>query len=150
MTPPPVEFSDTVLLWAGFAVSAILALTVKEWAESLVKGIRFMSDKSFNQGDVVFIDGSKATIMSIGMGKTVFAIVDSRGMVLRHVPNTRIEALKLEKVVNEDIHLDSQDEKAQAVIDLIQERQDKIDRVQSQHIANNAIEIKELKNGKKK
>ena len=45
MTPPPVEFSDTVLLWAGFAVSAILALTVKEWAESLVKGIRFMSDK---------------------------------------------------------------------------------------------------------
>jgi len=66
------------------------------------------------------------------------------------VPNTKIESLKLEKVVSEDIHLDSQDEKAQVIIDLIQERQEKIDKVQSQHIANNTIEIEELKNGKKK
>tara|TARA_A100000172_G_scaffold20332_1_gene11457 strand:- start:5062 stop:5508 length:447 start_codon:yes stop_codon:yes gene_type:complete len=148
MTPPPIEFNDTLLLWAGFAVSVIAALTVKEYAESIVKGLKFKADKSFNQGDVVFIDGAKATIMSIGIGKTVFAIVDCRGLVLRHVPNTKIEGLKLEKVVSEDIHMDSVDEKAQAVIDLIQDRQDKIDREQSHHISKNAIEIEELKNGK--
>jgi hypothetical protein len=148
MTPPTVEFSETLILWAGFALSVVIALTVKECAESLVKGMRFMNDKSFNQGDVVFIDGAKATIMSIGITKTVFAIVDCRGMVLRHVPNIKIESLKLEKMVSEEIHMDTHEEKAQAIINLIQERQVKVDNDQTRIISRNTDAINNLANDK--
>ena len=75
----------------------------------------------------------------------MFAIVDERGLVLRHVPNTKIENLKLERVVSEDVHQDTNEEKAQEIIDLIQDRQETIDSHQFSSISENAEAIKELK-----
>jgi|15BtaG_2_1085339.scaffolds.fasta_scaffold129721_1 hypothetical protein len=143
--PPVISLSDTQLVWVGFVLTLIAGLAIRDWATSLVKGLRFNFDKSFNQGDTVYIDGSRATIMSIGIQKTVFAIVDERGLVLRHVPNTKIENLKLERVVSEDVHQDTNEEKAQEIIDLIQDRQETIDSHQFSSISENAEAIKELK-----
>jgi hypothetical protein len=143
--PPVISLSDTQLVWVGFVLTLIAGLAIRDWATSLVKGLRFNFDKSFNQGDTVYIDGSRATIMSIGIQKTVFAIVDERGLVLRHVPNTKIENLKLERVVSEDVHQDTNEEKAQEIIDLIQDRQATIDSHQFSSISENAEAIKELK-----
>ena len=86
--------------------------------------------------------------MSIGITKTVFAIVDCRGMVLRHVPNIKIESLKLEKMVSEEIHMDTHEEKAQAIINLIQERQVKVDNDQTRIISRNTDAINNLANDK--
>jgi len=83
--------------------------------------------------------------MSIGINKTVFAIVDERGLVLRHVPNTRIEILKLERVVSEDTHADTEAEKAQKLIDLIRTHQAEIDLHQSNKISENAEAIAKIK-----
>ncbi len=143
--PPVISLSDTQLVWVGFVLTLIAGLAIRDWATSLVKGLRFNFDKSFNQGDTVYIDGSRATIMSIGIQKTVFAIVDERGLVLRHVPNTKIENLKLESVVSEDVHQDTNQEKGQELIDLIQDRQATIDSHQFSSISENAEAIKELK-----
>ena len=135
-------------MWIGFAITLILGLAIRDYATSLVKGLRFSFDKSFNQGDDVYIDSSRATIMSIGISKTVFAIVDERGLVLRHVPNAKIEHLKLERVVSEDVHVDTQEEKAQELIDLIQSQQAKIDLLQTNKISENAQEIAKIKSTK--
>jgi len=144
LNPPAIQFSDTILVWISFAVAVIVGLAVRDWATALVKGVRFSLDKSFNQGDTVYIDGSRATIMSIGVNKTVFAIVDDRGLVLRHVPNTRIEILKLERVVSEDIHADTEIEKAEKLIDLIRKHQAEIDHHQSKKIIENAEAIAKI------
>ena len=144
MTPPAIQFSDTILVWISFAVAVIVGLAVRDWATALVKGVRFSLDKSFNQGDTVYIDGSRATIMSIGINKTVFAIVDERGLVLRHVPNIKIENLKLERVVSEDTHADTEAEKAQKLIDLIRSHQAEIDLHQSNKISENAEAIAKI------
>ena len=144
MNPPAIQFSDTIMVWIGFAVAVIVGLAVRDWATALVKGVRFNLDKSFNQGDTVYIDGSRATIMSIGINKTVFAIVDDRGLVLRHVPNIKIENLKLERVVSEDIHADTETEKAREVIDLIRKQQAEIDHHQSKKIIENAEAIAKI------
>ena len=133
------------MVWIGFAVAVIVGLAIRDWATALVKGVRFNLDKSFNQGDTVYIDGSRATIMSIGINKTVFAIVDDRGLVLRHVPNIKIENLKLERVVSEDIHADTEAEKAREVIDLIRSHQAEIDHHQSKKIIENAEAIAKIK-----
>ena len=59
----------------------------------------------------------------IGLTETVFGVYGDQGYTWRYVPNERIPSLKLEKVINKDLHFDSEAEKAakfQALIDLNQ------------------------------
>ncbi len=48
-----------------------------------------------------------------GLSETVFGIYGDDGYTWRYVPNTRIEFLKLEKIVDPELHRDTQQEKAQ-------------------------------------
>ena len=48
----------------------------------------------------------------IGLTDTVFGVYSSKGYTWRYVPNERIPMLKLEKVINKDLHLDTEQEKA--------------------------------------
>ena len=59
------------------------------------------------------------------------------GYTWRYVPNTRIEFLKLEKIVDTDLHKDTAQEKAQKIVDAIQDA----------NIEKNKKEIDNLKNG---
>ena len=49
---------------------------------------------------------------SIGMGTTVFGVYSKDGYTWRYISNTKIESLKLEKIVDKDLHADSAHEKA--------------------------------------
>jgi hypothetical protein len=58
------------------------------------------------------------------MTETVFGVYSDKGYTWRYVPNIRIPFLKLEKIVNPELHLDSPQEKArklQALIDIGQD-----------------------------
>ena len=74
------------------------------------------------------------------MTETVFGVYSDAGYTWRYVPNVRIPYLKLEKIVNPELHLDSPQEKARKLQELI-------DVGQNQKIDNNREEIEKLKNG---
>ena len=98
-------------------------------------------NKAFNEGDPVLLDGQDAVIVKIGLSETVFGVYGERGYTWRYVPNERIPFLKLEKVINKDLHLDTEQEKAKKLQNLI-------DKAQDEKITKNKEEIEKIKTGK--
>ena len=128
-------------------ISALLVLVItlwfKDFATKIAKGMMFKMNKAFNEGDTVILDGNEALIVKIGLSETVFGVYSDRGYTWRYVPNERIPMLKLEKVINKDLHLDTEAEKAAKL-------QSMIDSVQDSKISANSEAIEEIKNGSKK
>ena len=83
----------------GLGITAILVLWLKETVSDFVASLRWKMKPGFEPGDVVFLDGEKATIISIGMRETIFEIDNGRGKVWRYIYNTRIPTHRLEKVI---------------------------------------------------
>ena len=125
-------------------ISALLVLVItlwfKDFATKIAKGMMFKMNKAFNEGATVILDGNDALIVRIGLSETVFGVYSDRGYTWRYVPNERIPFLKLEKVINKDLHLDTEAEKAEKLQSLI-------DRVQDNKIDQNSQAIEEIKNG---
>ena len=83
----------------GLGITAIFAFWLKEAVSDFVASIRWKMKPGFEPGDVVFLDGEKATIISIGFSETVFEIDNGRGKVWRYIYNKRIPTHRLEKVI---------------------------------------------------
>ena len=128
-----MQITDFLLPWIGILISLIVAIWIKD--------MKFKMNKAFNAGDHVILDGADAIIVSIGMSETVFGIYSEKGYLWRFVPNERIAMLKLEKVIKNDVHLDTDKEKAEKLQALIDSNQNK-------HIIKNRQEIEKLKDGK--
>ena len=126
-----IQLTNFLLPWIGILISLIVAIWVKDLATSMAKGMKFKMNKAFNAGDHVILDGSDAIIVSVGISETVFGIYS--------VPNERIAMLKLEKVIKNDVHLDTEKEKAEKLQALI-------DRNQNKHIIKNRQDIEAIKN----
>ena len=135
---PPIELSQFYVEFAGFILTLIVALALRDWATSLIKGLKFKMNRAFSEGDKVILDGCPALIVKIGMSETVFGVYGKEGYTWRYVPNERIAFAKLEKIVDPDLHRDSDEEKAQKIIDQIQDS----------NINTNSKEIEKIKNGK--
>jgi len=118
---PNIELSEFYVEFLGFTFTLIVALAMKEWASSFVKGLKFKMNKAFGEGDKVILDGCPALIVKIGFAETVFGIYGKDGYTWRYVPNERIAYLKLEKIVDEDLHVDTKKEKAQKILDAAQD-----------------------------
>ena len=136
---PPIELSQYYVEFIGFLLTLIVGLSVRDAATSFVKGAKFRFNPAFQEGDKVILDGQHALIVKIGMSETVFGIYGDDGYTWRYVPNTRIEFLKLEKIVDPELHRDTQQEKAQKLVDAMQDA----------GIKANGEEISKLKNGDK-
>jgi len=83
----------------GLGITAIIVLWFKEAVGDFVASLRWKMKPGFEPGDEVFLDGEKATIISIGMRETIFEINNGRGKVWRYIYNTRIPTHRLEKVI---------------------------------------------------
>ena len=119
------QITNFILPWIGILISLIVAIWIKDFATSLAKGFKFQMNKAFNEGDKVLLEGNEAVIIKIGISETVFGVYSEKGYIWRYVPNERIVMLKLEKIINPDLHLDTDKEKAeklQALIDTIQNK----------------------------
>ena len=135
-----VELTNLVMPFISALVLLVITLWFKDFATGIAKGLKFKMNKSFNEGDTVILDGQDALIVKIGLSETVFGVYSDKGYTWRYVPNERIPMLKLEKVINKDLHLDTDEEKAaklQAMIDSAQDTQ----------IGANKEAIEEIKNG---
>jgi hypothetical protein len=134
-----VQLTSFLLPWIGILISAIIAIMFKDWATSLAKGLQFKWNPAFNEGDTIILDGQEGMIVKIGARETVFSVYSDSGLVWRYVPNERIVFLKLEKVMNPNLHLDTEEEKAKKL-------QSMIDILQDEKITENKKDIEQLKN----
>jgi hypothetical protein len=106
-----LELTDMMMPWITVLVSLIVAVWLKDYATTIAKGLKFKMNPAFNEGDEVLLDGEPAMIVKIGTIETVFGIYSVRGYTWRYVPNERIPYIKLEKVINKDLHLDTAEER---------------------------------------
>jgi len=136
------QITDFILPWIGILISLIVAIWIKDFATSLAKGFKFQMNKAFNEGDKVLLEGNEAVIIKIGISETVFGVYSEKGYIWRYVPNERIVMLKLEKIINPDLHLDTDKEKAEKLQALI-------DTIQNKSINKNREDIENLKNDAK-
>ena len=136
-----IEFTQLLLPWISILLSIVLVFWFKDFATSLAKGLKFKQNPLFNEGDKCLLEGEEAIIVKIGIRSTVFGLYTGRGYTWRVVPNERIEYLKLEKVIDKDVHLDSDAEKGRRLQVLI-------DKAQDAKIQANKDAIKNLSNKK--
>jgi len=134
-----MDLTGMILPWIAVLISLVVAIWFKDFATGLAKGLKFKFDPAFNEGDEVLLDGELSMIVKIGARQTVFGVYSDRGYTWRYVPNERIPFLKLEKVIKKDLHIDTEEEKAEKVKTLI-------DKVQDKQIEKNQKEIERLKN----
>ena len=139
METQTAQLTEFILPWVGILISLIIAVWVKDIATGLAKGLKFQMNKAFNEGDKVLLEGDDAVIIKIGISETVFGVYSDKGYIWRYVPNERIHTLKLEKIINPDLHLDTDREKAEKIQALIDANQDK-------HIVKNREAIESMKN----
>ena len=137
------QITNFILPWIGILISLIVAIWIKDFATSLAKGFKFQMNKAFNEGDKVLLEGNEAVIIKIGISETVFGVYSEKVYIWRYVPNERIVMLKLEKIINPDLHLDTDKEKAEKLQALI-------DTVQNKHINKNREDIENLQNDAKR
>jgi len=119
-----LELTEYVVPWIALLVSLVVTMWIKDWVSAFVKGMQFRRNPAFQEGDHVILDGHPSVIVKVGMTETVFGVYSDKGYTWRYVPNIRIPYLKLEKIVNPELHLDSPQEKArklQALIDVGQD-----------------------------
>ena len=134
-----MDLTDMLLPWIAVLISLVVAIWFKDFATGLAKGLKFKFDPAFNEGDEVLLDGELAMIVKIGARQTVFGVYSERGYTWRYEPNERIPYLKLEKVIKKDLHVDTEEEKAEKMKTLIDKAQDK-------QIAKNREAINKLNN----
>jgi hypothetical protein len=114
------EVTDLILPWLGVLISIVIFLWFKDFATQLAKGLAFKHDPHFQEGDLVWLEDEPATIIKIGTTQTIFGIVNGRGMIWRFVPNSEIHSVKLEKIVSDKIHYDSEQEQARQLRELLE------------------------------
>ena len=133
-----IAVSDMIGPWIVVLLSLSVAFWFKDFTTNLIYGIKFKMNPSFNEGDAVVLNDEDAIIVKIGWGESVFGVYSKKGYTWRFVQNDRLHLLKLEKIVNKTLHLDTDAEKGrrmQALLDL----------AQSDQIAANKQEIEKLK-----
>mgnify|MGYP000203053376 FL=1 len=138
-----LEITNLLMPFISALVLLVITLWFKDFATGIAKGLKFKMNKAFNEGDTVILDGNDALIVKVGLSETVFGVYSDKGYTWRYVPNERIPMLKLEKVINKDLHLDTEAEKAEKL-------QSMIDRTQDSQIGANKTAIEEIKNGANK
>ena len=133
-----MDLTGMLLPWIAVLLSLIVAIWFKDFATGLAKGLKFKFDPAFNEGDEVLLDGELSMIVKIGARQTVFGVYSERGYTWRYVPNERIPYLKLEKAIKKDLHIDSDEEKAEKLKTII-------DKIQDEQIAKNKDAIDKMK-----
>ncbi len=79
----------------------LIGLAMKDAAAAIAKGMAFRFNGVFKEGDIVFLDGQRAIIVKIGILQSVFGVTKDDGTYCwRYVNNTRIDILKLEKILD--------------------------------------------------
>ena len=105
--------------YIGIMISIVLFLWFKDFAIGISKGLKFKIDPHFQEGDEVWLENEPAVILKIGMTQTIFGIVNGRGNVWRFIDNEKIFEMKLEKIISDKIHYDSDTEQSRKLREIL-------------------------------
>ena len=119
-----LDVASMLVPWIAILISISAAFWFKDFATNFMQGLKFRFNPAFNEGDEVLLDGEQSIIVKIGLRETVFGCYGSRGYTWRYVANDKIPNLKLEKIINKDLHLDSDIERGLRMQELIDKAQD--------------------------
>ena len=120
-----MKLTELLVPWIAILLSIMIAFWLKDFAQNFLVGLKFRMNRAFNEGDKVLLDGKDAIIVKIGIRDTVFGVYSDKGYTWRYVPNVKIPNLKLEKIINKELHLDTEEEKAEKLQKMIDDLQDK-------------------------
>ena len=120
-----MKLTELLVPWIAILISIMIAFWLKDFAQNFLVGLKFRMNRAFNEGDKVLLDGKDAIIVKIGLRDTVFGVYSDKGYTWRYVPNIKIPNLKLEKIINPELHLDTEEEKAAKLQKMIDDLQDK-------------------------
>tara|TARA_B100000927_G_scaffold291188_1_gene292272 strand:+ start:161 stop:592 length:432 start_codon:yes stop_codon:yes gene_type:complete len=137
-----MELTDILAPWIAILISISAAFWFKDFAVNLMSGLKLKFNPAFNEGDHIILDDCDAIIVKIGLRESVFGVYSDKGYVWRYIPNDRIKFHKLEKIINKNLHLDSEAEKGRRI-------QAMIDKAQTEAINKNKEDITNLKKGNK-
>jgi hypothetical protein len=123
-----LEFSELILPYIGIMISIVFFLWFKDIAIGISKGLKFKIDPHFQEGDEVWLENEPAVILKIGMTQTIFGIVNGRGYIWRFIDNETIFEMKLEKIVSDKIHYDTETEQSRKLREILSltEEQDEL------------------------
>ena len=119
-----LELTHLLLPWISVLISIVFVFWFKDFATSLAKGLKFKQNPLFNEGDKVLLEGQDAIIVKIGLRSTVFGLYTDRGYTWRVIANERLEYVKLEKIIDTNVHMDSEAEQGKRIQGLIDQAQD--------------------------
>ena len=119
-----LEITHLLLPWISVLISIVFVFWFKDFATSLAKGLKFKQNPLFNEGDKVLLEGQDAIIVKIGLRSTVFGLYTERGYTWRVIANERLEYVKLEKIIDTNVHMDSEAEQGKRIQGLIDQAQD--------------------------
>ena len=119
-----IQLTDLLAPWIAILISISAAFWFKDFATNLMIGLKYRTNSHFNEGDHVILDGKDAIIVKFGSRETVFGIYTDRGYVWRFIPNDKLPNQKLEKIINKNLHLDTEEEKGRRLQEMIDKAQD--------------------------
>ena len=143
-----LKLTELLVPWIAILFSIMIAFWLKDFAQNFLVGFKFRMSRAFNEGDKVLLDGNDAIVVKIGIRDTVFGVYSDKGYTWRYVPNIKIPNLKLEKIINPELHLDTENEKAEKLQKMIDKYQDDRIAENQKAVEANQQAIKNLK-GKK-
>ena len=143
-----LKLTELLVPWIAILLSIMIAFWLKDFAQNFLVGLKFRMNRAFNEGDKVLLDGNDAIVVKIGIRDTVFGVYSDKGYTWRYVPNIKIPNLKLEKIINPELHLDTDTEKAEKLQKMIDKYQDERIAQNQKAVEANQQAIKNLK-GKK-
>jgi len=111
--------TELLIPWIIVLISAMAALAFKDFAINMMAGLAFRYTSPFKEGDHVIIDDNDAMVIKVGITETVFGRYTERGYTWRYVPNGQIHSIKIEKLIRQDLHVDSDIEKGERLLSLI-------------------------------
>lgn len=117
---PEIQFSEFYLEITGAILTLLLGLWIKDTISSFLGGMKFKMNPHFKEGDKVILDDQQAMIVKIGWSQSVFGVYGKDGYTWRFIPNKRIDFVKLEKIVDADLHPDTKEERAQKLLDTME------------------------------
>ena len=123
MTMFEITLNDFYIEFIGAVLTLLVGLAMKDYAVNFTKGAFFRFFSPFDEGDKVILDGQPAMIIKIGFSQTVFGVYSDDGYTWRYIPNQKIDNLKLEKVVDSELHADTAKEKAEKIRSILEEKE---------------------------
>ena len=143
-----LEITNLLMPFISALMLLVITLWFKDFATNLMSGLKFKMNSAFNEGDHIILDGGDAIIVKIGLRETVFGVYSDKGYVWEFVSNDRLKFHKIQKIVNTNLHLDSEAEQGRRLQHLIDKHQNAKIGENADKIKANKEEIEQLKRKK--